>query len=179
MKLKEPSCEPCREAMRETARRSYYRDLKTSRAKGREKAYRKAAKQPPKIQATQVLTCPVCWQKFDTTYPKHIYCSVWCRNRRRNPVRPQRASSRPLQPLLVKQPRVGRPWKRLRAQVVAEEGYCWLCEQDVDKSLAYPHPMSPSADHVIPICRGGAVFDRQNLRLAHLTCNQSRGRAAA
>lgn len=42
---------------------------------------------------------------------------------------------------------------------------CWLCGQ----------PGANSVDHVVPIQWGGAMWDLDNMRPAHLRCNQARG----
>jgi 5-methylcytosine-specific restriction endonuclease McrA len=42
---------------------------------------------------------------------------------------------------------------------------CWLCGL----------PGADTADHVIPVSKGGAVYDLDNLGPAHGTCNYSRG----
>ncbi|MBV7302923.1 hypothetical protein KRX12_09795 [Corynebacterium sp. TAE3-ERU2] len=47
----------------------------------------------------------------------------------------------------------------------------------IDKSLRAPHPMSPSADHVIPIAAGGSNLGE--LQPMHLGCNQSAGAKGA
>ncbi len=69
----------------------------------------------------------------------------------------------------------GRPWERIRKLVIDESDVCWLCGRGVNKDLPYPHPMSASVDLVVPLSRGGNFLDRENLRLAHLYCNESRG----
>ena len=76
-----------------------------------------------------------------------------------------------------KNPRVSNGHKRrlLRAQVLAEEDVCWLCGLPVDKDLPAGHPMSAELDHVAPVSKGGALFDRANLRLSHRLHNQQRG----
>lgn len=51
---------------------------------------------------------------------------------------------------------------------------CHLCRHRVRRDLAYPHPRSPSFDHLVPVSDGGEDR-RENLRLAHLGCNSSRG----
>jgi 5-methylcytosine-specific restriction endonuclease McrA len=67
--------------------------------------------------------------------------------------------------------RVGRPWRRLCAQVYAEETHCWLCHQYVDMTLPHNHKRSRSVDHVVELHQGGDPLDRRNLRLAHRDCN--------
>lgn len=69
----------------------------------------------------------------------------------------------------------GSAWAALRAQVIAEETHCWLCHHEVDPHTPWPDPMSPTVDHVTPRSRGGDPHARDNLRLAHLHCNASRG----
>ncbi len=51
---------------------------------------------------------------------------------------------------------------------------CGVCRKRVRKDLKYPHPMSPSIDHIVPVVEGGPHI-RSNVRLAHLRCNLSRG----
>jgi len=55
---------------------------------------------------------------------------------------------------------------------------CGLCDAAVDNELAYPHPMSASLDHVQPLSKGG-THTWENLQLAHLTCNLSKGNRVA
>lgn len=71
--------------------------------------------------------------------------------------------------------RTGRPWRRIRADVLATEDHCWICGHAVDLTLPGTHPYGPTADHVIPLSHGGDPRDRSNLRLAHLRCNGGRG----
>lgn len=47
---------------------------------------------------------------------------------------------------------------------------CGICGGAVDRTLAYPDPMSPSIDHVVPFAHGG-THDLTNLQLSHLRCN--------
>lgn len=51
---------------------------------------------------------------------------------------------------------------------------CGLCGCDVDLSARLPDPMSPSVDHISPVSRGGSNHP-DNLQLAHLLCNKSKG----
>lgn len=64
-------------------------------------------------------------------------------------------------------------------QVVGERDHwvCGICRHKVDKTLLYPHPMSQSLDHVVPLAEGGP-HTYANTRIAHLQCNlvrQDRG----
>lgn len=65
-------------------------------------------------------------------------------------------------------------WKRLRKIVIARDTYCYICGKEVDKTLKYPHPLSASVDHRIPVTHGGRN-ELSNLYLAHFVCNSSRG----
>jgi 5-methylcytosine-specific restriction endonuclease McrA len=51
---------------------------------------------------------------------------------------------------------------------------CQICYKKVNKKLAYPHPMSPSIDHIMPISWGGS-HTKDNVQLAHLSCNVNLG----
>ena len=51
---------------------------------------------------------------------------------------------------------------------------CGICGQPVDKSLRYPHPLSPVIDHIIPVNRNGHPSDIKNLQLAHWQCNRQK-----
>lgn len=55
-----------------------------------------------------------------------------------------------------------------------DEWQCGLCQQPVDRDTAWPDVMSASLDHVVPLAIGGThTYD--NVQLAHLTCNTSKG----
>lgn len=52
---------------------------------------------------------------------------------------------------------------------------CWICGKPIDMSLKFPDPMSWSCDEYQPRSRGGDQYDIDNLREAHLVCNERRG----
>lgn len=60
----------------------------------------------------------------------------------------------------------------VRFSEIAERDHwsCGLCHKRVNPALAWPDPMSPSLDHVIPLTKGG-MHDPANVQLAHLRCN--------
>lgn len=79
--------------------------------------------------------------------------------------------------------KVGRPDKNgvHRAQfetnkkkILATQEVCAICGKPVDKTLKYPHPLSATVDHIIPIARGGHPSSLDNLQLAHFTCNRQK-----
>lgn len=55
---------------------------------------------------------------------------------------------------------------------------CGLCALAVDQRKAWPDPLSPSLDHVTPLSKGG-THTHDNVQLAHLTCNVSKGNRVA
>ena len=65
-------------------------------------------------------------------------------------------------------------FERNKKKIFASERICGICGQPVDMSLKYPHPFSPSIDHIIPIDRGGHPSDISNLQLAHWKCNRNK-----
>lgn len=61
-----------------------------------------------------------------------------------------------------------------RKIILATQTICGICGKPVDKSLKYPHPMSPTVDHIIPVSRNGHPSDINNLQLAHRWCNRQK-----
>ena len=51
---------------------------------------------------------------------------------------------------------------------------CHLCKLPVDRNLYWPNGQAGSVDHLVPVFFGG-TDERENLSLAHLTCNTARG----
>lgn len=84
--------------------------------------------------------------------------------------------------------------RQLRARVLAEEDYCALCDELVDKSLTIilgkhgprcadggcvgcvPHPRRGEVDEDLPRSRGGSPYQRSNCRLMHRQCNRWKSR---
>ena len=66
-------------------------------------------------------------------------------------------------------------FERNRKKIIAANNICAICGQPVDKRLKYPHPMSATVDHIIPISKGGHPTDIDNLQLAHFYCNRQKG----
>ena len=69
-------------------------------------------------------------------------------------------------------------YERNRKRILATRNVCEICGHPVDMSLKYPHPMSATIDHIIPvngkngIC--GHPSDLSNLQLAHFSCNRQK-----
>ena len=55
---------------------------------------------------------------------------------------------------------------------------CGICGKHIDRALTWPHPMSVSLDHVVPLSLGGG-HTYGNTQAAHLGCNIRKGTQAA
>ena len=64
-----------------------------------------------------------------------------------------------------------------KKRIFASQNVCALCGKPVDFSLKWPDPMSATIDHIIPVARGGSPDAIENMQLAHLCCNISKGDA--
>lgn len=53
-------------------------------------------------------------------------------------------------------------------------GICALCSEQIDLSLEWPHPMSFSIDHTVPLALGGSDTP-DNVAPSHLLCNLQKG----
>lgn len=63
-------------------------------------------------------------------------------------------------------------FEKNKRRILLTQDICGICGKPVDKNLKYPHPLSPTIDHIIPINRGGHPAHLDNLQLAHFTCNR-------
>ena len=54
---------------------------------------------------------------------------------------------------------------------------CYLCGKHINYKLKFPHPKSPSLDHVTPISAGGA-HSVENTAMAHMECNNRKNAGA-
>lgn len=69
----------------------------------------------------------------------------------------------------------GAKWRALQRRVRARMDPCALCGEAIDYGLPPGDPMSFTIDHIVPISRGGGVYDPENCQAAHLRCNQAKG----
>ena len=65
-------------------------------------------------------------------------------------------------------------FEKNKKKILATQSVCGICGRPVDFEIKYPHPMSATVDHIIPINRGGHPSDIENLQLAHFTCNRQK-----
>jgi 5-methylcytosine-specific restriction endonuclease McrA len=61
-----------------------------------------------------------------------------------------------------------------RAIYRRDGGICALCSGQVDIEARYPHPLSATVDHIVPISKGGE-HSNANIQLAHAKCNRDKG----
>lgn len=68
------------------------------------------------------------------------------------------------------------PYKR-ESIFERDEFRCRICDEPIDMELKHPDRWSPTLDHRVPLCMGGADSPG-NVQAAHLICNQRKGAAA-
>lgn len=66
-----------------------------------------------------------------------------------------------------------RVFEKNRRVILMSQDVCAICGKPVDKSLKFPHPLSPAVDHIIPWEKGGDC-SLDNLQLTHLCCNRQK-----
>lgn len=127
-------------------------------------------------------TCATCSTTFPAKRIDATYCSDECREKGRR-LRARTKKKRPYtdadrdryhrKRARRKQAATGEPVRR--EEIAARDKYrCGVCRKKVNMKLQWPHPMSPSLDHIDPLSLGGP-HDPANIRLTHLQCNVSRG----
>lgn len=65
-------------------------------------------------------------------------------------------------------------YEKARQIILKTQTVCGICGKPVDFSYKYPHPLSPTVDHIIPVSKGGHPSDLSNLQLAHRCCNREK-----
>lgn len=65
-------------------------------------------------------------------------------------------------------------YEAARLKIMKTQTVCGICGKPVDFSYRYPHPLSPTVDHIIPVAKGGHPSDLSNLQLAHRCCNRQK-----
>lgn len=65
--------------------------------------------------------------------------------------------------------------RQLRARIFREQDYCWICDEEVDKTIPTPDPLSPEVHEIVAVSLGGDPLDHTNCVLTHRVCNQCVG----
>jgi 5-methylcytosine-specific restriction endonuclease McrA len=61
------------------------------------------------------------------------------------------------------------------AEIFKRDGSrCHICRRRLSPKTKWPHPRTPSIDHLIPLTRGG-LHEKANVRTACLSCNSAKG----
>lgn len=74
---------------------------------------------------------------------------------------------------MSKQPRNTRQRDRDRAALRKRGGACGICGELIDYDLDWRDPRSFTADHIVPLARGGADT-LENKQAAHRECNSKK-----
>lgn len=141
-------------------------------------AVRLAAGKPK--HALPTTPCPTCGSlSVRSRGSGQTYCSLLCRSGgafKGAYTDAQRSASREKQRRRRAQKRAAVAEKFTDIEIYERDGWrCGVCRRAVNRRLAWPHPMSASLDHIIPISEEGSSHTRANVRLAHLGCNVARG----
>lgn len=66
-------------------------------------------------------------------------------------------------------------WQRVRKRAIAsKDPVCALCGNPIDMEAPPYSPLACEVDHIIPVSRGGAPYDIDNLQLTHSKCNRQK-----
>jgi len=129
--------------------------------------YRPPKQLPPPVQRT----CRECEQVF-TWQPGHgggtpTFCGPRCRNRKK-----QRYNKSHYRRAI----RHGVAFERFDPHEIFDRDRwrCHLCGGRISRARIYPHPLSPTIDHVVPLACGGG-HTRANVKAAHARCNLAKG----
>lgn len=186
--LTDRQLEQPRAAGREQSRRDPYRGSKGRPCSvcGKVISYRPAKgslERPvcrPCRRVSRLRICEQCGEQFeargkDRPDAPNRFCTAACRiASRRMYAHPRAASKASTRARKVK---VRLTWDGVTdRQIFERDGWkCQVpgCGQRLRRDLAWPDPLSPSIDHIVPLSLGG-TDTAPNKRAAHLTCNISR-----
>ncbi len=66
-------------------------------------------------------------------------------------------------------------WQQVRKRAIAsKDPVCALCGNPIDMEAKPYSPLALEVDHIIPVSRGGAPYDIDNLQLTHHRCNRQK-----
>lgn len=152
-------CRACQQSITRNNRTEYGKRYRahmpeTLKARDRARARRRTLLANPPRSGI----CVFCGDAFTTRNRTQTACSVLCRRRHRD----RGLHSVP---------------QHTRRKILVRDGWrCYLCLKSIDPTIRWPHPMSPSVDHVKPVSAGGSS-EPSNLRATHWHCNEEKGDA--
>lgn len=65
-------------------------------------------------------------------------------------------------------------YEKNKKRILAGRPPCAICGKPIEYDKKFPHPCSPTVDHIIPIALGGHPSDIANLQPAHFCCNRAK-----
>lgn len=128
--------------------------------------------------------CKLCGEFYvprKAARPDQSFCSKSCKTAWQNGARPpykrhavvglprKRRNDR------IRRQRRAETWDGVTdAEIMERDRWrCGICRKAISRNLKWPHPKSPSIDHIVPISEGGEDT-AGNKRAAHLGCNGGR-----
>ena len=144
------------------------------------------------MNSVKTLTCPQCQQdfKFIPTNNRRKYCSYKCKRKFNYQPDSDESRQRYLQSPKGKAVKKRKEFKRRCSKknvqtelvdlnlIAKRDKYkCHICRKRVNMDLEYNNRYSPTFDHLVPVSLGGN-HTYANIRLAHRTCNSSKGNRA-
>lgn len=120
---------------------------------------------PQRRRPKRELACRACGEPFLGDKRQSAYCSNECREAHRN-----RANWKHV---VARRTRIRQAFVEAfdRAEIFERDGWvCGICHQTIDPALEWPHPMSATLDHIVPLAHGGE-HSRANAQASHNICN--------
>lgn len=120
-------------------------------------------------------TCPVCANGFETLTHGKVFCSAECRDvKRREKARAEAGGCTHRR----RAEKFGGKFEFIDPMEIfrRDEWVCQICLAKVDQDVVWPHKLSATLDHIIPLSRGGDHV-ASNVRLAHWGCNSKKSNA--
>lgn len=110
-----------------------------------------------------IKVCAWCGELFTSTIASHQrFCGLRCSNAYNGKVKRARKRKAYVRPVYLKD------------IYTRDNGLCGLCGERVGLGYVYPHPLSASIDHILPLSKGG-THEPRNVQLTHLRCNVEKG----
>jgi endogenous inhibitor of DNA gyrase (YacG/DUF329 family) len=112
-------------------------------------------------------SCPECGRSFKVNYHANrtIYCSKRCSEKefKRNQNHKRRLNK---VSLFIS--------KVHRQEIFKRDNFtCQICHKKINLKYKFPHPLSATIDHIIPLAKGG-THEPKNCQTAHMICNSNK-----
>lgn len=173
------SCEICGTEFYGQSNSKYCSD-KCARIAIRRSQRQKAKEEGRNSGRVETLVCKYCGKTFKKKVHNGIpeFCSKTCSRahwREENPDKVAQMKARNRQTRRARKYNNGPVDNITPIDVFNRDKWiCGICGQKVNPLLEYPHELSPSLDHIIPLAEGG-THTWDNVQLAHFICNSVKG----